>query len=109
MVSPGALTYRLRGCPATLDEAALRDNLARAWGDVAPEDIHVQSLATAWERPPTKTATLQFAKLPSVLDTETANEWKIEGHGLHGALILDTHFLGLTPLNEIQAREHRFE
>ena len=112
MASTSALTYRLRGCPATADEAALRGGLAQALGDVRPEDIYIQSLATAigsWERSPTKTATLRFAKLPSVVGIQTTKEWKIEGHGLHGTLILDTHFLGLTPLNETQAHEHRFE
>jgi len=109
MVSPSAITYRLRGCPPSVEIAALRDGLARAFGDVTPDDICIHSMATApWERPLTKTATLRFAKLPSVINIQAADEWKIEGHGLHG-LILDTHFLGLTPLNEIKARDHRFE
>jgi len=112
MVSPGDLTYRLRGCPAAAGEAALRDGLARALGDVTPNDIHIQSLATAldpWKRPPTKTATLRFARAPSVIDSQTKTEWKMEGHGLDGTLLLDTHFLGLTPLNEVKAQKHGFE
>jgi len=112
MVSPSALTYRLRGCPAGVREAALRDGLAWAFGDVTPDDIHIQSLATVldpWERPPTKTATLRFTKLPSVIDGQTATEWKLEGHGLNGTIIVDKHFLGLTPLNEVQAQMHHFE
>lgn len=109
MASQSAMTYRLRGCPASVEIAALCDGLARAFGDVTPNDICIYSMATApWERPPTKTATLRFAKLPSVISMQAADEWKIEGHGLHG-LILDTHFLGLTPLNEVKAQDHHFE
>ena len=107
MVSPSALTYRLQGCPISVDEAALCEGLARIF-DITPDNVRIHSLATApWERPPTKTATLQFTKLPSIIDT-IETEWNIEGQGL-GALILDTHFLGLTPLNEVGASEHCFE
>jgi hypothetical protein len=111
MVSSSALTYRLRGCPATADEVALREGLARAFDDVAPDDIHIRSLALdLLGTPPTKIATLQFEKMPSIIETQaTKGEWKIEGHNLSGTLLLDTHFLGLTPLNEIKAQEHHFE
>ena len=111
MASPSDLTYRLRGCPATADEVALRHGLAEAFGDITAADIHIRSLATAlnpWGQPPTKTATLQFAKLPLNIDP-TKSEWKIEGHDLNGTLLLDTHFLGLTPLNEIHTHNHQFE
>jgi len=113
MVSPSAFTFRLRGCAATLDEVAIRNGLAQAFGDVQPDDIRIQSLATAlnpWELPPTKIATLNFAKLPSVIEARIQQgEWKLEGHGLDCTLILDTHFIGLTPLNDVEAPKHDYE
>lgn len=109
MVSPSAFTFRLRGCPAVDDQVALRARLSRALGDVEPGDIRIHSLATAlgpWEAS-TKTATLTFAKLPSLVETQIKKgEWPI-GDG-DARLILDTHFLGLTPLNDVGA-QHEFE
>ena len=68
MVSPNAVAFRLRGCPAGVYEAALCERLSAAFGDITPNDIHIHSLAIAsWETPPTKTATLTFERLPSVL------------------------------------------
>ena len=113
MVSSNTFTFRLRRCPATAGEATLCDSLSKAFGDIKPRDIRVQSLATAldpWETPSTKTATLNFAKLPSVVETQIEKgEWWIECPGLDGRLILDTHFLGITPLNDIEAQTHNFE
>jgi len=108
MVSSDAFAFRLRGCPTSVREAALREKLSAAFA-IAPDDIRIHSLASApWETPPTKTATLTFARLPSVIDIKAKKEWRIEGHGLQG-LILDTHFLGLTPLNDVDAQKHEFE
>ena len=108
MVLPDAFAFWLWGCPSSVCKAALRDRVSAAFGDITPDDVLIHSLATApWERPPTKTATLQFTTLPSVIDT-VKKEWKVEGRDL-GTLLLDTHFLGLTPLNEIRAWEHCFE
>jgi hypothetical protein len=62
-----------------------------------------------WETPPTKTATLSFIALPSVVEVQIKKgEWKIEG-GFDRPLILDTHFLGLTPLNDVEAQKHEIE
>src|SRR6266566_604047 len=113
MASPGTLTFRLRRCPVTVNETALCDRLSQAFGDITPTDIRIQSLATTlgpFETPPTKTATLSFAKLPSVVETQIKKgEWMIESHGLDGSLILDTNFRGMTPLNDVEAQKHDFE
>ena len=109
MVSPSALTFRLRGCPAYLDRADLRNRLSAFFGDIAPDAIHIQSLARTldpWENPPTRTATLTFTTLPSVVKIQTEREWKIDT-GLDGSFILDTHFFGMTPLNDVEV--HDFE
>lgn len=110
MVPPSTLTFRLRGCPANLSKADLCDRLSAFCGDIAPDAIHIQSLARAldpWENLPTKTATLTFAILPSVVKIQTEREWKIDA-GLDGSFILDTHFLGLTPLNGVEAHDFRY-
>jgi len=113
MVSPGAFTFRLRRCPAAANETALRDRLSRALGDVTPDNICIQSLATTldpWETPPSKTATLSFAKLPSVVETQVEKgEWIIESRGPDCSLALDTQFLGMTPLNDVDVQKHDFE
>jgi len=111
MVSPSALTFRLRGCPAAVSEATIGDRLSQAFGDVSPNDIHIHSLAAApWEKPSTKTATLTFTKLPSIIKSGAEKkEWKITGHEPNSSLILDSHFLGLTPLNDVNDQEHDFK
>jgi hypothetical protein len=113
MAPPKALTFRLQKCAASVDEAALRDALAGAFDDISLADVHIRSLATTLgpgETPPTKTATLSFAKLPSVIEAHMSQEeWKIKGPGLDGTLILDTHFHGLTPLNDVEAQKHAYE
>ena len=113
MVAPGAFNFRLRGCAASVDEAALCDALGRAFGDVSSDDIHIRSLATDFgprETPPTKTATLTFAKLPSAIEAQIEQgQWEIKDPGLNGTLILDTHFIGLTPLNDVKAQKHEYK
>jgi len=111
MVSPDAFAFRLRGCPSGVREAALRDRVSAAFGDITPDDVHIHSLATAaWETPPTKTATLTFERLPSVIQSQSKQgTLKIAHHVLDGSLLLDTEFLGLTPLSEVSAQKHEFE
>ena len=111
MVLPKAFTFRLRGCPTCLDEAALRERLSATFGDVTPNDIRINSLATApWETPPTKTATLTFERLPSLIEAQRkAGKLKIVQLVLDGTLLLDTEFLGLTPLCEVDPQKHEFE
>ncbi|KAI1078377.1 hypothetical protein F5B20DRAFT_571625 [Whalleya microplaca] len=49
-----------------------------------------------------------FKKLPSLIARQDGNEWKVPSVGLKDDLVLDTHFLGMTPLNDVQ-REQRHE
>jgi len=113
MVSTKSLTFRLQGCATTVDEATLRRTLAQAFGDINADDIRVRSLATtlsSWGAPATKTATLSFEKLPSAIGTSIARgRWTVETPGCSGGLILDTNFLGLTPLNEVEDWKHDYE
>ncbi|EFX06575.1 hypothetical protein CMQ_6896 [Grosmannia clavigera kw1407] len=80
MVSPNELTFRLRGCSAGSKDVDIRNQLSQAFGDVAPNDIKVHSLAASsdeLEEPRKKTATLTFSRLPSAVDIQKNNQWRI--------------------------------
>ncbi|KAI0850599.1 hypothetical protein F5Y00DRAFT_268344 [Daldinia vernicosa] len=79
----------------------------------SPQDIRISSLACAvdpWERPPTKTATLTFEKGDHITRFNSNNgEWTFMHPALANPLILDSHFRGLTPLNEVAAENHQYD
>ncbi|KAI1088735.1 hypothetical protein F5B19DRAFT_470013 [Rostrohypoxylon terebratum] len=105
--------YRLRGCPGHLDRLGAAELLSRELGDIAPTDIAIKSLATSlhsWTATPTKVGTLMFHKVPALLgEREKETEWKLSVVGLEEDLILDIHFLGMTPLNDVQLEKHKFD
>ncbi|KAI1394448.1 uncharacterized protein F4822DRAFT_424925 [Hypoxylon trugodes] len=105
--------YRLRGCPDNLNKRGLAELLSLAFGDVTPTDIQIQSLATSldpWTRPPTKVGTLMFHRLPVLIEAHIDNnEWKIPTNGPEKSLLLDSHFLGMTPLNDVEKGEHEID
>jgi hypothetical protein len=105
--------YRVRNIPGHADRHAAAQLLARSIGD-ATLDIEVHSLAKAvdpWELPPTKTATVTFSHAPNLTNTQggRSNEWRLVVAGLRNALILDTHFEGFTPLNDLDPNNHSYE
>ena len=109
---PKPKVYRLRELPIQVDRLAATELLSEALGDIAPSDIRIFSLATAChaERPATKTATLMFDKTPALVGSPGNKEqWSLCITGLRDNIILDTHFLGITKLNEVSDDEHRFE
>lgn len=105
--------YRLRGCPAHLDMLGATKLLSQTLGDIGSDDIQIQSLATdlsPWARPPTKVATLVFRKLPALIEARNDNdEWRVPVIALEKPLLLDTHFLGMTPLNDVEGEKHEFD
>ncbi|KAI2465412.1 hypothetical protein F4781DRAFT_424824 [Annulohypoxylon bovei var. microspora] len=110
---PKPKVYRLRGCPAHLDRSGAAALLSRELGDISPTDIQIQSLATnldPWARPPTRVGTLMFDKLPaSIREHDGKTEWSFKVIGLETDLILDTHFMGMTPLNDVEQEKHEFD
>ncbi|KAK0705713.1 hypothetical protein B0H67DRAFT_498262 [Lasiosphaeris hirsuta] len=108
--------FRLRGLPNTttsLEDAALR--VQQRLGDIAASSIRVFSLATTlnfWERPPSKVATLMLLTTPSMLQHSPPDqeEWSLDSSsdfqnaGSH--LILDVHFMGMTPLSDADGSGH---
>lgn len=111
--TPKPKVYRLRRCPAHLDRYNATKLLSEALGDVEPADIHIQSLVMdldPWARPPTKVGTLMFHKVPKLIEDEKEeNEWKVPVVALEKPLLLDTHFLGMTPLNDVEREQHEFK
>ena len=106
--------YRLRGIPGniqTLEQAA--ELLSRGFGDVSTNDIRVCSLATtlnSWMASSRKVATVMLKSVPRLLGNQpSATEWQIDVDTQDEPLILDTHFLGLTPLNDVEAEHHTTE
>lgn len=112
-------TFRLRQCPSTANDQALCALLSEFFPDIAPEDVRIRSLAKsvapAGRDPGPNVATLTFKKLPSQIETEAQNrdknEWTICGtwKGKPCELILDMHFRGMTPLNDVEEKSHKFE
>ncbi|KAI9683271.1 MAG: hypothetical protein M1822_006136 [Bathelium mastoideum] len=102
------LVFRVRGLPNTIkNHEGVSELLGERLGDIRPDSIHVFSLATtltAWE--PSKVATVMFASPPGLLQETSVHEWPVPSRNLDERLILDTHFMGMTPLNDIDAAHH---
>ncbi|KAI1453636.1 hypothetical protein F4805DRAFT_469921 [Annulohypoxylon moriforme] len=106
------LVFRLKEIPYSVNTSEeVAQFLANALVDVDPTDIVVQSLATSlnsWTKPSdrsTKVATLMFKRTPRLLDDEPIDGgWCIDPDG--SSLCLDTNFLGLTPLNDVEPSIH---
>ncbi|RDA93462.1 hypothetical protein CP533_2629 [Ophiocordyceps camponoti-saundersi (nom. inval.)] len=102
--------FRLSKIPIAITAySELAALVASASDSVPASSITVYSLATTlvpWESPPTRVATLMFKETPAFLAGATTDEaeWQIsvslsdDDH----VLILDHHFWGMTPLNNVQ-------
>ena len=107
------LTYRVRQLPHHVDKLHVVTLLARL-GLGPVENIRVLSLSCSlshWERQPTKTSTVEFERAPTLL-SNNKTEWilLVAGHnGLQQNIIIDTHFLDFTPLNDVAPAAHAFE
>ncbi|KAJ8132836.1 hypothetical protein O1611_g785 [Lasiodiplodia mahajangana] len=108
--------FRVRGLPhtiKTIDDVA--NLVAKTLGDISAHDIRVFSLATNLgfgDNSPSRVATLMFDTGPSITrDSQSKNEWEIPigppepGH----CLILDTHFKGMTPMNDVKHLSHKYD
>ncbi|KAI1354798.1 hypothetical protein F5Y01DRAFT_239570 [Xylaria sp. FL0043] len=108
--------FRMRQLPysfGTLDSVARL--VSTSLGDIAAGDVCVFSLATSLgfaNSSQSKVATIMFATIPSLVrDNPDANQWEIAirdpilGHHL----LLDTHFEGMTVMNEVDYPSHKFD
>ncbi|KAF3022635.1 hypothetical protein E8E14_013971 [Neopestalotiopsis sp. 37M] len=114
--------YRLQGLPdrPNFDRLAAAQFVANVINDptLTAEHIHICSLATTvephkrWNR---KVATVMFRHTPLVLSTgngassSAISEWRFPVPGQAEPLVLDSHFLGLTVLNDVIVAEHNFD
>ncbi|KAI1145588.1 hypothetical protein F4825DRAFT_443498 [Nemania diffusa] len=89
--------------------------MSKSPSHIPAHDIRVFSLATDvgyGAHSGFKVATLMFTTLPSlVLDYKTNNQWNInvQTPELMHILVLDTHFLGMTPLNDVDHLSHKYD
>jgi len=102
-------TFRVKHLPHHMQihhaQRFLRDLLS--YDDDAGK-LDVLSLASdveSHENPPSKVATVQFSTTPQVLESGKV-EWNFERVGLLRDIIIDTHFLGFTVLNDVDRDEH---
>ncbi|KAH8900918.1 hypothetical protein GQ53DRAFT_608318, partial [Thozetella sp. PMI_491] len=102
--------YRLRSIPSDVETcASVASLVAESLGLPSASDVVVSSLATTldyWETPLSKVSTIQFKVVPPFLGHPvSASEWSVPLEN-GGSLILDTHFLGFTPLNNVAPAQH---
>ncbi|KAK3690388.1 hypothetical protein B0T22DRAFT_499792 [Podospora appendiculata] len=107
--------FRLRMIP---DRVSSLGEVASLLGEafhIPADHVLIYSLATTtdiWETPPSKIATLQFRAFPQYLrDRMTQSEWRfpLPWVGYRGDLILDTHFQGITPFNDVDSARHNID
>src|SRR5687767_5114245 len=107
--------FRLRRIPNT---ARTFEDVAQVLSDaiegLAKESIRIYSLATTvrpWENPPSRVATLMFVGPIAFLASSDAHktQWTFPLRDQPGSLVLDTNFLGITPLNDVELAAHQAE
>ncbi|KAI1749840.1 hypothetical protein F4782DRAFT_511720 [Xylaria castorea] len=108
--------FRLRGLPhsvKTPDDVA--NLVSKSLGDIPAHDIRVFSLATNLgfgDNSLSKVATLMFVTIPSIVKGKNSNnEWEIiiQSPEPGYCLVLDTHFGGMTTMNDVDHLSHRFD
>jgi hypothetical protein len=104
------VVFRVRGLlNTTQSREDVSKLLSERLGDIPAESIHVFSLATTlndWEQPPSKVATVMFATPPGLLQKASQDEWSIPSKNFDEHLLLDINFMGMTPLNDVDAAHH---
>lgn len=95
-------TFRLRQIPTDLDRLDVAKLLQNAL-EIESSDVKIHSLAqnvNVWA--PSQTATLMLSATPKLeqMLPKGDDEWSIPVANLKHDLILDTHFRGLTALND---------
>ncbi|CAH0002163.1 unnamed protein product [Clonostachys byssicola] len=103
--------YRLRRLPHHVGSEAEAEDLFSKAFDVPSDNIRVHSLATTHNRlevPPSKVCTLRLRSLPACVRRDGSdNEWEAPHPEQPGCkLVLDTHFEGITVLNDIKPDSH---
>ncbi|VUC28080.1 unnamed protein product [Clonostachys rosea] len=99
--------YRATYLPEHVDRLAAAELLAGCIPGLEIGHIRVCSLATAVDSQSKKTATVMFKTVPNALSEDLGqNKWEFRVFGLAIPVVLDIHFYGLTPLNDIHHTAH---
>lgn len=107
--------YRLRNLPVRADRQLAVELLVACTIGVSPYQVRIASLAHVidpWTRPSTKTATLTIADFDPNAHSQLSSgpgQWTLHTPGLAEPLILDYHFHGLTPLNDVDPEFHEYD
>lgn len=107
--------FRLRGLPNTTETPnEVASLLSSMLVDTPADSIRIFSLATTLslhENPRSKVATIMFTTAPAIVTRgHDEDQWVIrsDNHVQHD-LILDAHFMGMTPLNDVPSMRHSYE
>lgn len=106
--------FRLRGLPNRVVERLDVSQLLSQVLDIPEECVGVCSLAKTcnkWESLPSKVATIRLQVIPGCLNsTSHLDQWELPlAEEPDQRLILDTHFQGLTALNDVKPEDHHTE
>lgn len=102
--------YRLRYLPLYVDRLDVAKMLVGCIPGLQLEEIQISSLALAVDSQSSKTATVMFRTTPHVVGQDPRqSQWDLPVAGLPAPIVLDTHFNGLTPLNEVDESSHTTE
>lgn len=112
-VNNKARVFRLRNLPWSLSSQAAVELLCQSINGITVQDVRISSLATevgAGSSSKTKVATITFQReIPALVSSLKAGQCTIAVRGPEKPLILDHHFQGVTPLNDVPDAEHRYE
>lgn len=106
--------YRVSNIEARFDKLVLKRSLTSALSLPAEDEIQVWSLAPSLTYPEKKIATFSLKGSTGILKAgETERHVFLDddtSHSEREPVVIDTHFLGFTPLNNIDdARDHKLE
>lgn len=107
-----AKVYRVRNIPGQVDSDSARALIAESLEGLGVEHVVVWSLASTkitipGEKLPRKVATVTFKNTPAIVNEQAEkSEWRTRPPQ---SLILDSHFRGITPLNDVDPVDHEYE
>lgn len=109
------IVFRVRSIPNRVSDPTEAIKLLSSALKVAADSIVIYSLAktsNVWEVPPSKVATIQLKSTPScIINGPNDDEWEVAiPKGSHDdVLLLDTHFKGMTALNDADPAKYGTE
>lgn len=112
-VNMKARVFRLRNLPGNVSSPAAVELLCQSSYGITVQDVRISSLASevgAGSSSRTKVATITFHReIPALVSELKAAQCTIAVREPEKPLILDHHFQGVTPLNDVPDTEHKYE